>query len=170
MQRLLHAQLPKGASPLVSIALFAPPAAVLLGAVAATLEPGALGVLARDPAAGALVGLNTAAAFTLNVAVVALVRATSSLTLTLAGVVKDVALIVLSMLIFHSPVTATQVAGYGLALTGLNVHDAFKRDPTARLRDIVQDALTNRRMLLIAVSCCVIFGISQARLRLDYGV
>ena len=171
VQRLLQAQLPKGTSPLVSIALFAPPAAALLGAVAAALEPGALGALARDPAAAALVALNTAAAFTLNIAVVLLVRATSSLTLTLAGVVKDVLLIVLSIVLFHSPVTATQIGGYGIALTGLNIHDAFKsHGKDAGLRQVVVDALTNRRMLLISICCCVLFGISQTRLHLDHWV
>lgn len=73
--------------------------------------------------------LNGIVAFTLNVAVVMLIGNTSALTLTLAGIVKDILLVLSSVAFFGSPVTILQYAGYGLALLGLNAHKEFKRDP-----------------------------------------
>ena len=73
--------------------------------------------------------VNGAVAFTLNVAVVLLISNTSALTLTLAGIVKDILLVVLSVLIFTSPVTLIQYAGYGVALLGLNLHKEYKKNP-----------------------------------------
>lgn len=44
---------------------------------------------------------------------------TSSLVLTLSGVLKDILLVAFSMLIFQDPVTAVQAVGYSIALGGL---------------------------------------------------
>jgi len=73
--------------------------------------------------------LNGAVAFALNVAVVLLIGKTSALVLTLAGVIKDILLVILSMTIFGSPVTGLQYIGYGIALVGLNLHKEYKKDP-----------------------------------------
>ncbi|KAI5294586.1 hypothetical protein KEM55_006546 [Ascosphaera atra] len=63
--------------------------------------------------------LNAMVAFGLNVAVVFLIGKTSSLVLTLCGVLKDVLLVTLSCFLFHSPVTPLQIFGYSIALGGL---------------------------------------------------
>ena len=73
--------------------------------------------------------INGAVAFTLNIAVVLLISNTSALVLTLAGIVKDVLLVVLSMAVFGSPVTLLQYIGYGVALLGLNIHKEYKKNP-----------------------------------------
>ena len=73
--------------------------------------------------------INGMVAFTLNVAVVLLIGNTSALVLTLAGIVKDILLVVLSVLVFGSPVTPLQYAGYGVALLGLNLHKEYKKNP-----------------------------------------
>mmetsp|Transcript_15501 Transcript_15501/g.14033 ORF Transcript_15501/g.14033 Transcript_15501/m.14033 type:complete len:320 (+) Transcript_15501:51-1010(+) len=73
--------------------------------------------------------VNGAVAFTLNVAVVLLISNTSALVLTLAGILKDILLVVLSILVFGSPVTPLQYAGYGVALLGLNLHKEYKKNP-----------------------------------------
>lgn len=39
--------------------------------------------------------------------------------MTLSGVLKDIFLVVASLIIFRDPVTTTQVFGYGIALMGL---------------------------------------------------
>ena len=62
--------------------------------------------------------INGLVSFTLNVAVVLLISNTSALVLTLAGIVKDIMLVLLSVLIFGSPVTLLQYVGYGVALLG----------------------------------------------------
>jgi drug/metabolite transporter (DMT)-like permease len=73
--------------------------------------------------------LNGSVAFTLNVAVVLLISNTSALVLTLAGIIKDILLVFLSVTVFGSPVTPMQYAGYGVALLGLNLHKQYKKNP-----------------------------------------
>jgi hypothetical protein len=80
--------------------------------------------------------LNAFVAFLLNVSLVLLVRndwsrtsvnelttlqigKTSSLVLTLCGVLKDILLVAASIMIWGTPVTATQFFGYAVALSGL---------------------------------------------------
>jgi hypothetical protein len=38
-------------------------------------------------------------------------------------------LVVLSIVVFGSPVTPLQYAGYGVALLGLNLHKEYKKNP-----------------------------------------
>jgi drug/metabolite transporter (DMT)-like permease len=73
--------------------------------------------------------VNAAVAFTLNVAVVMLISNTSALVLTLAGIIKDILLVALSVTVFGSPVTPLQYAGYSVALLGLNLHKEYKKNP-----------------------------------------
>ncbi|WFD31802.1 hypothetical protein MSPP1_002841 [Malassezia sp. CBS 17886] len=69
---------------------------------------------------------NAGVAFGLNVASVFLIGAASSLTLTLAGVLKDILLILGSMWILGSTVTALQFVGYAVALAGLVLFKTHK--------------------------------------------
>jgi len=62
---------------------------------------------------------NATVAFMLNVAVVFLIGKTSSLVLTLSGVLKDILLVVASMVVFLDPVSGLQAFGYSIALCGL---------------------------------------------------
>ena len=73
--------------------------------------------------------INASVAFTLNVAVVLLISSTSALVLTLAGVIKDILLVFLSVTVFGSPVTPLQYGGYAVALLGLNMHKEYKKNP-----------------------------------------
>lgn len=73
--------------------------------------------------------VNGIIAFTLNIAVVLLIGNTSALVLTLAGIIKDILLVFLSIIVFGSPVTPLQYAGYGVALMGLNLHKEYKKNP-----------------------------------------
>lgn len=72
--------------------------------------------------------LNGLVAFTLNIASVMLIKHTSALTLTLAGVVKDILLVLLSMMIFKSPVSLLQYLGYAVSLLALNLHKEYKKN------------------------------------------
>ncbi|KAL2021126.1 hypothetical protein VTK56DRAFT_7432 [Thermocarpiscus australiensis] len=63
--------------------------------------------------------LNGLCAFMLNVSVVFLIGKTSSLVLTLCGVLKDVMLVVASMIIWGTQVTSLQFFGYSIALAGM---------------------------------------------------
>ncbi|KAL7746444.1 hypothetical protein RI367_008197 [Sorochytrium milnesiophthora] len=62
---------------------------------------------------------NASVAFMLNVALVLTIGCTSSLVLTLCGVLKDILLIALSMIFFGSRTTMLQVFGYSVALTAM---------------------------------------------------
>jgi len=62
---------------------------------------------------------NASTAFLLNVAVVFLIGCASSLVLTLSGVIKDILLVLGSVVLMGSTVTLTQMAGYSIALAGL---------------------------------------------------
>ncbi|PKY03735.1 TPT-domain-containing protein [Aspergillus campestris IBT 28561] len=62
---------------------------------------------------------NALVAFLLNVSVVLLIGKTSAVVLTMAGILKDILLVVASILIFGDPVTSQQFLGYGIALVGL---------------------------------------------------
>lgn len=73
--------------------------------------------------------INGMIAFTLNLAVVMLISNTSALVLTLAGIIKDILLVTLSIVIFMSPITMLQIVGYSIALIGLNLHKEYKKSP-----------------------------------------
>jgi drug/metabolite transporter (DMT)-like permease len=69
---------------------------------------------------------NGGVAFALNIAAVFLIGAASSLTLTLAGVLKDILLILGSMFLLGSTVTGLQYFGYAIALAGLVAFKTYK--------------------------------------------
>lgn len=106
------------------------PAASAAAAAAASHALAAKGAVAAPLtalhfSAGALLA-NAGAALALNLAVFALVGRTSALTLNVAGVVKDWALIVFSWGVFGSPVTALTLGGYGLCCCGVAAYNAQK--------------------------------------------
>ncbi|KXZ55918.1 hypothetical protein GPECTOR_2g1469 [Gonium pectorale] len=63
--------------------------------------------------------LSAACAFALNMSVFLLIGKTSALTMNVAGVIKDWLLILLSVVLYGSPVTKLQLGGYGLAFAGV---------------------------------------------------
>ncbi|PRP86798.1 hypothetical protein PROFUN_05015 [Planoprotostelium fungivorum] len=73
--------------------------------------------------------LNGTLSFCLNVSAVFLVSATSGLTLTLAGVCKDVLLVLGSSTFFGNVVTTTQYLGYSIAVAGIFI---LKSEDTVR--------------------------------------
>ncbi|RMZ92097.1 hypothetical protein DV736_g655, partial [Chaetothyriales sp. CBS 134916] len=62
---------------------------------------------------------NAMVAFLLNVSVVFLIGKTSSLVLTLCGILKDILLVMASMMIWGTQVSAMQFFGYSIALGGM---------------------------------------------------
>jgi len=116
--------------PLSSLYYIAPPCAVLTGLACLIFESSDLPFERMQTTEFAMIMIiNGMVAFTLNVAVVLLMSNTSALVLTLAGIIKDILLVFLSVTVFGSPVTPLQYAGYGLALLGLNLHKEYKKNP-----------------------------------------
>lgn len=74
---------------------------------------------------------NASCALALNIVVFKVIKGQSALTLNVAGVVKDWLLIGLSYALYHSPVTAIQLWGYGLAFLGVGWYNQQKRADAA---------------------------------------
>jgi len=105
--------------PLVSLYYFAPVCAVMNFLVALFFEFPQV-TMAEIYNVGLYTLLaNAMVAFCLNVSVVFLIGKTSSLVLTLCGVLKDILLVVASMIIWGTIVTPLQFFGYSIALGGL---------------------------------------------------
>lgn len=122
--------------PLVSLYYFAPACAIMNGLTALFIEVPKMTLADVEKVGYLTLIINAMIAFLLNVSVVFLVCAlfkqksdslltkiqigkTSSLVMTLSGVLKDILLVVASMMIFHDPVSGLQAFGYSIALGGL---------------------------------------------------
>ncbi|KAK2812769.1 hypothetical protein FQN50_001098 [Emmonsiellopsis sp. PD_5] len=147
--------------PLVSLYYFAPVCAIMNGVVSLFLELPDL-TMANIYNAGIItLLLNALVAFGLNVSVVFLIGKTSSLVLTLCGVLKDILLVCISAAYWHDPVTALQMFGYSIALGGL-VHyklgaEKIKEYASQANRSWAEYGSTNpiqRRIIIIAASVC----------------
>ncbi|KAI1342549.1 triose-phosphate transporter family-domain-containing protein [Xylariaceae sp. FL0016] len=121
VQRLLSSEEFK-MDPLVSVYYYAPACALINGVVTLFVEVPRLTM-------GDIFGLgiftllaNAIVAFGLNVSVVLLIGKTSAVVLTMAGVLKDILLVMSSMIIFGDPVTGQQWVGYSIALGGLTYY------------------------------------------------
>jgi hypothetical protein len=73
--------------------------------------------------------LNGLVAFGLNVAIVLLIEATSPVMFILCGVMKDVTIILGSVVFLRQPVALQQMAGYVLAVVGIQVFNLVSRSP-----------------------------------------
>ncbi|TID21997.1 Chitin synthase A [Venturia nashicola] len=105
--------------PLVSLYYFAPACAIMNGLMFMILELPKISTEKILDLGVITLLLNASVAFCLNIAVVFLIGKTSSLVLTLSGVLKDILLVVASMVIFLDPVSGLQAFGYSIALGGL---------------------------------------------------
>ncbi|KAI2628409.1 triose-phosphate transporter family-domain-containing protein [Xylaria nigripes] len=118
VQRLLSSDEFK-MDPLVSVYYYAPACAVINGFFTLLIE--APRMTMGDILNVGLITLiaNAFVAFLLNVSVVLLIGKTNAVVLTMSGVLKDILLVVASMVIFGDPVTLQQYFGYSIALAGL---------------------------------------------------
>ena len=149
MQKLLQKHLADKSSPLVSLSLFTPVSFALLLPVALYFEPSALSALSNTTTLLTVL-TNMCVAFTLNISVVMLVGFTSSLTLTLAGICKDVALVTGGVLIFGSPLTLQQVVGYYIGLYGFNCFNLYRAmKGQIEIERLLKEAMTNKSMAVI---------------------
>jgi len=118
VQRLLSSSEFK-MDPLVSLYYFAPICAVMNGVTALFLEVPSMSMTNIYDVGIFMLIANAMIAFLLNVSVVFLIGKTSSLVLTLCGILKDILLVACSMMIWGTPVSKTQFFGYAIALGGL---------------------------------------------------
>jgi len=118
VQRLLSSAEYK-MDPLVSLYYFAPVCAVMNGIVALVWEVPKVTMAEVYNVGFIIFFLNGLCAFLLNVSVVFLIGKTSSLVLTLCGVLKDILLVIASIILFGTTVTGLQFFGYSIALCGM---------------------------------------------------
>ncbi|KAG0649005.1 putative sugar phosphate phosphate translocator [Hyphodiscus hymeniophilus] len=105
--------------PLVSLYYYAPVCAVMNGIVAVVTE---MGTFNMDDVwrVGVFVLLaNAGVAFLLNISSVFLIGKTSGLVMTLCGVLKNILLVIASVLIWGTIISSLQILGYGIATLGL---------------------------------------------------
>ncbi|TDZ23090.1 putative sugar phosphate/phosphate translocator [Colletotrichum orbiculare MAFF 240422] len=150
--------------PLVSVYYFAPVCAVMNLAVALVWE---IPKCSMDQVYN--VGLFTffldgLCAFLLNVSVVFLIGKTSSLVLTLCGVLKDVMLVVASMMIWGTQVTGLQFFGYSIALGGMVYYKlgfeqirGYMGEAGRQWADFGQRKPILRKLSIIVLSAFVLF-------------
>lgn len=105
--------------PLVSLYYYAPVCAVMNGIVALVMEMGTFQLVDVWNVGVFTLLANAGVAFLLNVASVFLIGQTSGLVMTLCGVLKNILLVVASVLIWGTIITGLQVFGYGIATAGL---------------------------------------------------
>jgi hypothetical protein len=71
--------------------------------------------------------LNGLVAFALNLSVALVIKKASALAYVFTGIFKDVMIVTTSALTGGS-VTRLQVVGYGIAMVGIQTHNAYKRN------------------------------------------
>ncbi|KAK9419444.1 putative Sugar phosphate transporter domain-containing protein [Seiridium unicorne] len=146
--------------PLVSVYYYAPACAVINGVITIFWEGSRLTM--NDIYSLGIITLiaNAFIAFCLNVSVVLLIGKTSAVVLTMSGVLKDILLVVASMVIFGDPVTGQQYFGYGIALAGLTYYKLGADKMNAMITDgrlyINEARRTNPAMVKVIVLCGVL--------------
>ena len=159
---LMSSVLPKS-NPLVGLALFAPVCGACLLLPALILERAAVPRLAASPELAGLVALSAIGSLCLNCCQVWLLSQDSGpLVVSLAGVAKDMGVVLLSVVLGGNAVTHVQVAGYALALAGLNLHriqsaSGGQLSLAATLRAFATDPV------MVAIACGIAAILSVAR-------
>ncbi|KAI1825121.1 triose-phosphate transporter [Xylaria intraflava] len=105
--------------PLVSLYYFAPICAVMNGVVALVWEVPRVSLSEVYAVGLPTFFVNGLCAFLLNVSVVFLIGKTSAVVMTLCGVLKDILLVIASMVIWADPISGLQAFGYAIALSGM---------------------------------------------------
>ncbi|RCI13264.1 hypothetical protein L249_1191, partial [Ophiocordyceps polyrhachis-furcata BCC 54312] len=105
--------------PLVGLYYYAPICAVFTFLFALKTEFALLDVDAIKSLGFGVLFLNAAIAFMVNVTSVLAIKRTSGLVMTLTGISKNVALIIVSAAIWHTYISPLQAAGYTITLIGL---------------------------------------------------
>ncbi|KAJ4306504.1 hypothetical protein N0V88_001307 [Collariella sp. IMI 366227] len=105
--------------PLVSLYYYAPVCAVMNVIIAIGSEANSFNPADLAKAGYGLLLLNAIVAFMLNVSSVFLIGKTSGLVMTLTGILKNILLVIISVLIWHTTISWLQFLGYAIALSGL---------------------------------------------------
>ncbi|OBT85336.1 hypothetical protein VE02_05982 [Pseudogymnoascus sp. 03VT05] len=165
VQRLLNSPDSK-MDPLVSLYYFAPVCTVFNGLIALAWEVPKVSMEEVHKVGLHNFALNAMVAFALNVSVVFLIGKTSSLVLTLCGVLKDILLVAASMMIWGTIVTPLQFIGYAIALGGLVYYKLGGEQVRTHLEMASQRwrSMSSRRpflwrILMFIIAFCIVYAL-----------
>jgi hypothetical protein len=115
-------------------------------------------MITSSPAFCVCLLLNACTAMTLNCVIVLFVTNAGIMTMALAGIAKDILVVILSVVFFRrSVLTPTQVSGYSASLTGLVLYREHKRDPE-RVVGWLSSAKTEVCRQVDVFLCCLKIG------------
>lgn len=150
--------------PMVSLYYYAPACALINGALMAIVEVPRMKLADFASVGAPLFLVNAIVAFLLNVSTVLLIGKTSAVVLTMSGILKDILLVISSMLLFRDPVTGQQFVGYSIALGGLVYYKlgsdtlrVLAQEATLRVNNVRQNHPARLRYAIIAA---VLFSLS----------
>ncbi|KAF2763252.1 TPT-domain-containing protein [Pseudovirgaria hyperparasitica] len=144
--------------PLVALYYYAPICAIINTALFIVFELPRVN-LQEIVAVGAGVLLyNAAAAFLLNVSSVMVIGKSSSLVLSLSGILKTIIIVVGSVLFYGDTVSAIQVLGYSVALIGLIMYNVGFMQVLETSRNIRQAASSNPLVLIAIITTGISIG------------
>jgi len=122
----------------ILLAYMAPPSVGMLGMAAVVMEPGSLDEIRNNPQPLQLVGwlvFSGIIACAINLANFVLTFFTDAVTVQVLGVAKMVVTSIVSVYIFHNPVSNEQILGCAFATMGIYVFKAYgERIPSTSLR------------------------------------
>jgi len=116
-------------NPISSMKIFAPLIMILLVVTLVLVDPGAIDVDQIAEIGWGSFALNGMVACGLNLAVFLVIKTSSGLLYALSGVLKDILIISGSAIFRGDSITPLQMAGYALAVLGLQVYAAVSRGP-----------------------------------------
>ncbi|KAF4236401.1 hypothetical protein CNMCM6457_002383 [Aspergillus fumigatiaffinis] len=105
--------------PLVSLYYFAPACAFMTSLVAWQTEYASFEWSSIAQAGWTVLTLSAVMGFMLNVSIFLLIGKTSGLAMTLISIPKNILLIAISVILWHTPITSMQLLGYNIALWSL---------------------------------------------------
>lgn len=108
--------------PVTTVYRFAPAAGIALAFVSIFIETP---VQWSHVSAGFLVA-NCVVAVLLNILIVTVIKKASAVVFTLGGIVKDIATIAVSVVIFSTVITKLEVVGYVISISGICLYKVYK--------------------------------------------
>ena len=131
-------------------------------------EGGGVDMLLWSPALCMALFLNASLAMALNCIIVLFITHAGIMTMSLAGIAKDILVVGLSVLFFkHSIVTFPQLVGYTISLVGLVCYREHKRDPEG-IPKFLGIARSFAEKQIDAFLCCLKIGRGAAERRAMY--
>ncbi|CAK0894476.1 unnamed protein product [Prorocentrum cordatum] len=134
-------------NPLSSLMVFAPIIMVFLSVMSLLFEPEGVSVTQIEKVGREALLANALLAFFLNISIFVVIQRASGLAFALSGVLKDVLIILGSVIVFDTTLTGTQMLGYSIAVGGLQAYSVVTKAPEAFEAGVVPELWRRLRAL-----------------------